>query len=79
MWRSKKNTSRSNPAFSWAKDMKIARSTKERIESIKDDALEKKRELETLHARLAEHSGTKRIASKLERVIDQLEHWIRAA
>lgn len=59
--------------------MKIARNTKQRIESIKDDALEKKRELETLHARLVEHTGTKRIASKLERVIDQLEHWIRAA
>ena len=59
--------------------MKVARSTKERIEVIKDDALAKKRELEGLHLRLAEHSGTKRIASKLGRVIDQLDRWIKVA
>jgi hypothetical protein len=59
--------------------MKVARSTKERINHIKDDALAKKQDLQTLHARLSEHAGTKRIASKLERVIDQLDRWIKVA
>lgn len=59
--------------------MKVAKSTKERIAVIKDDALLKKHELENLYIRLSEHSGTKRIASKLERVIDQLDRWIKVA
>jgi hypothetical protein len=59
--------------------MKIGRNTQERIDRVKDEALEVKRQLETLHARLAEHPGTKRISAKLERVIDKLEDWRRAA
>ncbi len=55
--------------------MKIARSTRIRINLIKDEAAEVKRQLEQLHARLNEHSGTKRISDKLYRVIEQLDHW----
>lgn len=59
--------------------MKIGANTKQRIESVKDEALEVKRQLEVLHARLNEHSGTKRISVKLRRVIEKLEEWRLAA
>lgn len=59
--------------------MKIGQNTQRRIDAVKDEALEVRRKLETLHARLTEHPGTKRIASKLERVIDKLEDWRRVA
>lgn len=59
--------------------MKIGRNTQERIDTVKDEALEVKRQLETLHARLAEHPGTKRISAKLVRVIDKLEDWRKVA
>jgi len=59
--------------------VKVALSTKQRIEVIKCEASECKSKLLNLHARLAEHSGTKRIASKLERVISQLDEWQKAA
>jgi len=59
--------------------MKIGKNTQQRIDAIKDEALEAKRHLETLHARLSEHPGTKRISAKLEKVIDRLEDWRRVA
>jgi len=59
--------------------MKIAKSTKQRIEVIKTEASECKSKLLNLHARLSEHSGTKRIASKLERVINLLDEWQKTA
>lgn len=59
--------------------MKVARSTRERIASIKEESLQAKKQLENLHIRLSEHSGTKRIASKLHQVIERLEEWQKAA
>lgn len=55
--------------------MKIARSTKQRIEAIQTEAAEPQATLELLHARLEEHSGTKRICRKLKRVIEELDEW----
>lgn len=59
--------------------MKVSKSTRDRIATIKDEAEQAKRHLENLHIRLSEHSGTKRIASKLERVIEKLEEWRKVA
>jgi hypothetical protein len=66
-------------AIRMEKAVKIGQNTQRRIDAVKDEALEVKRQLETLHARLTEHPGTKRIAYKLERVIDKLEDWRRVA
>lgn len=49
--------------------MKIGRNTQERIDTIKDEALEVKRQLETLHARLAEHPGSIRKPTTVKRLI----------
>jgi len=59
--------------------MKIARRTKQVIASVKADATEIKHNMELLVARLSEHPGTKRISSKLERVISQLDDWQKVA
>lgn len=59
--------------------MKVAKSTKERIAHIKAEANVAKLQLQTLLARLEEHSGTKRISKKLDRVIGQLEQWQQSA
>ena len=59
--------------------MKIGQNTRQRIDSVKDEALEVKRQLEVLHARLTEHPGTKRISAKLEQIIDKLDEWRKAA
>lgn len=59
--------------------MKIAKTTKAKIEAIKVDSMTAKQQLELCVTRLNEHSGTKRIATKLERVIDKLEDWLKAA
>jgi len=59
--------------------MKVSRSTKDRIASIKEETFVIKRDLENMRIRLEEHPGTKRIANKLVRVIDKLEEWQQAA
>lgn len=59
--------------------MKISRHTKDKVATVKEESMQVKRQLETMHIRLSEHPGTKRIASKLERVIHQLEQWQQAA
>ena len=58
--------------------MKVSRSTKERIATIKEETFTIKRELENMRIRLEEHPGTKRIANKLVRVIDKLDEWQQA-
>jgi hypothetical protein len=55
--------------------MKIAKSTKERIQQIKVDADRAKRELQTALVRLEEHSGTKRICRPLQKIVRELEAW----
>ena len=55
--------------------VKIGRNTQERIELIKDEAGEVERKIDNLIARLSEHAGTKRMASKLERVKVRLHEW----
>ena len=59
--------------------MKIAKTTKAKIDAIKMDSLTAKQQLEMCVTRLNEHSGTKRIAVKLTRVIDKLEDWLKVA
>lgn len=59
--------------------MKISRHTKEKLATVKEESMQVKRQLETMHVRLSEHPGTKRIANKLERVIHQLEQWQQVA
>ena len=59
--------------------MKIAKTTKAKIDAIKLDSLTAKQQLETCVTRLNEHSGTKRIAVKLTRVIDKLDDWLKVA
>jgi len=59
--------------------MKISRNTKEKLATVKEESMQVKRQLETMHIRLSEHPGTKRIANKLERVINQLEQWQQVA
>ena len=59
--------------------MKIGRNTQQRIAAIKAEVSESRRQLETQLIRLQEHSGTKRIASKLKMVIDKLEDWQKVA
>ena len=55
--------------------MKIAKSTKERIAHIKNEASTPKSHLIQLLARLEEHAGTKAICKQLGDVIGRLEHW----
>ena len=59
--------------------MKIGKTTREKIESIKQDADEARRTLDNAIVRLNEHAGTKRIATKLDRVVDQLDKWLKSA
>ena len=59
--------------------MKIGFNTQKKIDLIKDEAAEIERKLENLLVRLSEHPGTKKKASKLERVKVQLEMWRRVA
>ena len=59
--------------------MKIARSTQQRIATIKAEASDSRRQLENLLIRLQEHAGTKRMAVKLKVVIEKLEEWQKAA
>ena len=59
--------------------MKIAKTTKAKIDAIKMDSLTAKQQLEMCVTRLNEHSGTKRIAVKLTRVIDKLDDWLKVA
>ena len=59
--------------------MKIAKTTKAKIDAIKMDSLTAKQQLEMCVTRLNEHSGTKRIAVKLTRVIDKLDDWMKVA
>lgn len=59
--------------------MKVAKSTKARIVAIKQEAGEVKTKLDQLRARLEEHAGTKRMARKLETVINKLDEWQKAA
>lgn len=55
--------------------MKLARSTKERIAHIKNEASTPKNQLMRLLAQLEEHPGTKAICKSLGDVIGRLEHW----
>ena len=59
--------------------MKVARSTRDRIATIKAEATQPKQHLNNLLIRLQEHAGTKRIARQLEQVIHKLEDWQKAA
>ena len=59
--------------------MKVARTTRDRIATIKAEASAPKQHLHNLVIRLREHAGTKRIARQLEAVINKLEDWQRAA
>lgn len=59
--------------------MKVASSTKKEIAAVKAEATAVKHALDIQVTRLSEHAGTKRIASKLERVASQLEEWLKVA
>ena len=59
--------------------MKVARSTKKVIAAVKADATAVKHALDIQVTRLSEHAGTKRIAFKLQQVIDRLDEWQKAA
>lgn len=59
--------------------MKIGKTTRDKIESIKQDADSARRTLENSIVRLNEHAGTKRMATKLDRVVDQLDKWLKSA
>lgn len=55
--------------------MKIGKSTKERIQQIKVELDQPKRQLQTALVRLEEHAGTKRICRRLQKVVAELEQW----
>ena len=55
--------------------MKLAKSTKERIAHIKNEASTSKSHLLNLLARLEEHAGTKAVCKQLNDVIGRLDHW----
>ncbi len=55
--------------------MKLAKSTKERIAHIKNEASTSKSHLMNLLARLEEHAGTKAVCKQLNDVIGRLDHW----
>lgn len=55
--------------------MKLAKSTKERIAHIKNEASTSKSHLMNLLARLEEHAGTKAVCRQLNDVIGRLDHW----
>ena len=59
--------------------MKVARSTRDRIATIKAEATQPKQHLNNLLIRLQEHAGTKRVAKKLERIVEQLDRWQQVA
>lgn len=58
--------------------MRVSRSTRERVANIKAESNHVKQQLFLMRARLEEHSGTKRIADKLSKIIDKLEEWQNA-
>jgi putative heme degradation protein len=57
--------------------MRIAKSTRERIAHVKNEASIPKTHLKQLLTRLEEHGGTKAICRQLEDVIARLESWQR--
>jgi hypothetical protein len=59
--------------------MRVSRDTKARVVSIKADAQEARAQLERCLLRLNEHAGTKHVAKKLERIVEQLDRWQQVA
>jgi hypothetical protein len=58
--------------------VRVSKSTRERVAHIKAESHQAKQLLCLLRARLEEHSGTKRTADKLSKVIHSLEEWQRS-
>jgi len=59
--------------------MKVARSTRQRIEEIKVDAIPAKQILERVVIRFSEHNGTKRMVKNWERVLVAFDRALRAS
>jgi len=59
--------------------MRVSRSTKQKVADITADLNQARQQMYMAKVRLEEHSGTKRKADKLGKLIEKFEDWLRAA